>query len=278
MKQRVLGLAALALLVSLFILAVRSNQQGQVGGSARKPGTDQGESDDPIIKRKLTVIQMIWMDLEREEPGSLARKEFLREFMAKSNEYLNTIPSAHSTVAGVWTLRAVAACELNLREEARKAGKKMLELGLDKSDQKFAIRALAFLERKGWLHDDVSIGGYGSRVPPASLNEHTSAATTRERVDHENIDELRRYLQFARGGNERAQRILTDTFWDGTDPGTLEMNSNQGNGDASFVLGLMYEFKWQNEKEAYRLYGKAADRGTSRTRTAAKVALEGIRQ
>jgi TPR repeat protein len=106
---------------------------------------------DPALKRKLVALQMIWTDLEKEIPGSPSRKNFLGEFMAKSADYLNLIQTNHPTAGGVWTLRCVAACELNLEDEARKAGQAMLDRGLEKSDSIIAIRALALLERKGWI-------------------------------------------------------------------------------------------------------------------------------
>lgn len=83
--------------------------------------------------------------------GTVDRKALLAEFMNKSDEYLAVIPKDHKTAGGVWTLRAIACCELGREREGRTAGKVVLDLGLDKSDSELVQKALAYLERKNWL-------------------------------------------------------------------------------------------------------------------------------
>jgi hypothetical protein len=114
---------------------------------------DPPATEDPVIKRKLTALTMIWTDVMREPAGTTHRKELLAEFMDKSAEYVGIIPKGHKTAGGVWTLRAIASCELGREQEARAAGKAMLDLGMDKDDSELVQRALAYLERKDWLAD-----------------------------------------------------------------------------------------------------------------------------
>lgn len=110
-------------------------------------------SDAPAIKRKFNGLGLIWQDVQSAEPGTDRRKELLAEFLAKSSGYLELVPKGDKTAGQIWTFRAIAACELGQEADAKAAGLRMQELGLDRSESPQIVKTLAYLERKGWLVD-----------------------------------------------------------------------------------------------------------------------------
>jgi cyclophilin family peptidyl-prolyl cis-trans isomerase len=58
---------------------------------------------------------------------------FLTVLMKKS-ELVQSLPAGHGAAGGLWTLRAIAAIELDAKRDAWEAGEQMKRLGLDASD------------------------------------------------------------------------------------------------------------------------------------------------
>jgi len=102
------------------------------------------------LTRKIDALGVVWKDVESHPLGSDDRKKYLREFLDKS-ELVWTIPPDHRSLDGLWTMRALAAYELDLKREAWEAGDAMVRLGLDRSDNDLIRKTLAQLERKGLL-------------------------------------------------------------------------------------------------------------------------------
>lgn len=74
------------------------------------------------------------------------RSKLLAEFLEKSAAFVQD----HPQLLQVWTLRAVAAIELNRAKVAWESGQQMTQLGADNSDDPKVGKVLAMLDRKGW--------------------------------------------------------------------------------------------------------------------------------
>ena len=79
------------------------------------------------------------------------RKKLLREFLDKSAAFVKEQPGQ----SPVWTLRAVAALELNQPKVGWEAGQQLVKLGADNSSDAKVQKVLAMLDRKGWLGEKV---------------------------------------------------------------------------------------------------------------------------
>lgn len=220
---------------------------------SRGISADTSAADDPTTKRKLMVTLMIWDDVEKQQPGSDHRKELLAEFLDKSNEYLSVHSEKDKTAGQIWTLRALAACELGHEVEARRAGKEMLALGMDKSESRLAIKALAFLERKGWLNNA----------------EKTSKQSESALKDIENFE---KWKPLAELGETWAEYNLGWVYDNGRGVTKDEVEAvrwyrkaaEQGYADAQNNLGVMYEYGTgvtKNDIEAIHWYRKAEGAG-----------------
>jgi len=121
------------------------------GAVNAQPADDAAEAAKAAaLTRKIDALGVVWKDVESHPLGSDDRKKYLREFLDKS-ELVWTIPPDHRSLDGLWTMRALAAYELDLKREAWEAGDAMVRLGLDRSDNDLIRKTLAQLERKGLL-------------------------------------------------------------------------------------------------------------------------------
>ena len=107
---------------------------------------------DSAFVPKIEALRSIWADVESKPVGSEDRKQFLNEFVQKS-EWVREFPDDNPKAGGFWTLRALAAYELDRSKEAWEAGQKMLMLGLAESDNELVRKTLGLLQRKGLLAD-----------------------------------------------------------------------------------------------------------------------------
>jgi sulfatase modifying factor 1 len=146
-KRLALTMLTLAAVINIFAIGVRT-------AIADSPTTNT-VVDDVAIKRKINVLKSIWSDVEANPLGSEKRKEFLTEYLSKS-EIVRTLPTDNPAIPALWTLRATAAYELGNKRTSWEAGQAMIKLGLDRSDNEMIVKTIALLERKGLL--DTSTG------------------------------------------------------------------------------------------------------------------------
>lgn len=95
------------------------------------------------------ALMKLISDADNATGDNARRKKLLREFMAKSAEFLELSDSD----AKVWLLRAACSVELDYPGSGWLAGRKLKGLGLDNSSDENTRKVLAALERKGWLGD-----------------------------------------------------------------------------------------------------------------------------
>lgn len=146
--SRLLVLAVVAVSSS-----VVSRASAQTSGPSARGNTSAPQSrpaDDPSYIRKVDALRAIWEDVEAHPLGSQERRRYLEEFMEKG-QMVREFPPGHAALAGLWTLRALAAYELNLQREAWLAGEQLLAMGLDRSDNELVRKALALLERRSLI-------------------------------------------------------------------------------------------------------------------------------
>ncbi len=107
--------------------------------------------DEASVTLQIDTLKLVWSDVEANAVGSPIRQEYLREFLQKSAPVLRYLSTNHPAAGGLWTLRAIGACELDEKDLAMAAGIKMQELGVDRSPGELVRKTLAMLNRKGWL-------------------------------------------------------------------------------------------------------------------------------
>ena len=129
-------------------------QQGQDTG-ARPPAEPPRLT--PEARRKMDVLTLIVEEADKATTADERRRR-LEEFLDQSEPFVKE----HSDQSAIWLLRAVAAMELDQNAPARKAGRTLMKLGLDHSDDPKTRKVMAMLDRKGWLveigHSTNSLG------------------------------------------------------------------------------------------------------------------------
>lgn len=104
------------------------------------------ESLTGVERRRFDVLGLIMEDADRAtEKG--ARERLLDEYLAASGEFVRDHPDSTT----VWTGRVSAAVELNRPILAWTAGRALVRLGAETMDDVKIRRALAMLDRRGWL-------------------------------------------------------------------------------------------------------------------------------
>ena len=125
-----------------------------IGDPAAKPdpaGTTTPPATEPAkltgaARRQLDTLMVIIEEADKAKTED-ERKKVLREFMAKSADFVVENP----THLGVWVLRAIAALEVDYPGEGWLAGRRLKELGADESDDPKVRKVMAQLDRKEWL-------------------------------------------------------------------------------------------------------------------------------
>lgn len=97
-------------------------------------------------RRKLDVLDLIMEDAERTSDEG-ERTRFYEEYLETSEQFVIDHPDS----IPVWAGRALAAAELNRSVAAWTAGQSLLRLEADETDDLKVRRALATLDRRGWL-------------------------------------------------------------------------------------------------------------------------------
>lgn len=137
-------------------------------------------------RRTYDVLRLIVEDVDAATTAD-QRRGYLQEFLVKSERFAKEQPKALQ----LWTLRAIAALELNQGAAGREACSKMIELKAGDMDDPRIRRVLAMLDRKGWYNpatdpkhpgfsDDTAQGRpgtfkstqYGNSVRPISFDPH----------------------------------------------------------------------------------------------------------
>ena len=154
--------------------------------SAPATGASPTNSTITAARRQYETLVLI---IEEADKATLdaERKKLLREFMAKSAEFLQSDPLQ----TNLWVLRAVAAMELEAQRSGWLAGRHLKTLGLAESDNPRIAKIMAMLERKGWS---------GEKIPLDSSRLKWSG------------DEL---TAAAQNGDEEAQDILAFYYFSG---------------------------------------------------------------
>jgi hypothetical protein len=103
-----------------------------------------------VSKLELAELKQAVQELESKPTGSAERGKLIAEVQEKSASILQRQPDN----AGLWLLRAKLAVEQDNAKQGWEAGKNLLRLGADNSDDQQAVDTVATLKRKGWLAAD----------------------------------------------------------------------------------------------------------------------------
>ena len=178
------------------------------------------------------------------------RKKLLREFMAKSAEFIVDNP----TQTNVWILRAAAAMELDYLGSGWLAGRRLKQLGGETSADPKMAKVMAMLERKGWLGNERKWRDW-------------SKFTTEQA------------LRIANEGDAEAQNAFGDWCFDGRNGQTKDQAkavewyrraAEQGDAMALYTLATKYENGLGVAKDvagAINWYRKAAGQGDVRAQS-----------
>jgi len=126
-------------------------QLRQIGESLDKATPNKEAAANKLSRdaiRKQNVLLLIIEDADAAKTAN-ERNRFLNEYLEKSEPFLASNPTAEK----VWLLRAAAALELSKTKIGWEAGRKLLSLGANESDDPNTQKVLAKLDRKGWLSE-----------------------------------------------------------------------------------------------------------------------------
>jgi hypothetical protein len=112
-------------------------------------------------RRTFDVLTLIIDDADKATTAD-ERNGYLKEFLARSQDFVREHPSS----LPLWTLRAVAALEVNQAATGREACQHMVAMKAAEMDDPRIRRVLALLDRRGWFSADVPEGS-GVSVPQA---------------------------------------------------------------------------------------------------------------
>jgi hypothetical protein len=97
-------------------------------------------------RRTFDVLTLIVEDTDKATTED-KRNGYLQEFLIRSQDFVREHPDS----LPLWTLRAVAALEVNQAEAGREACVRMIGLKAGDSDDPRIRRVLAMLDRRGWF-------------------------------------------------------------------------------------------------------------------------------
>ena len=116
-------------------------------------------------RRTFDVLALIIGDADKAATKD-ERNGYLEEFLAKSRAFVSAQPDSLQ----VWTLRAVAALEVNQAAAGQEACQRMVELKAGDLDDPAIRRVLALLDRKGWFManaaGDTAVSVQGAKPAP----------------------------------------------------------------------------------------------------------------
>ena len=130
--------------------------------TAHSPSLNKPELS-PAQRRRLTVTGRMFSEAMAVPISNPERPRLLAAFLGRSTELLGELPN----VSDLWLLHANAAVELNNSQRGWEAGRNLIRLGLEESEEEDVQSVFVKLERKEWL-------GHQPPLPPArSLQEFT---------------------------------------------------------------------------------------------------------
>jgi tetratricopeptide (TPR) repeat protein len=100
------------------------------------------------VQRKYEAVMQIIEDSDKAITAD-ERSNLLKEFLTKSAKLLELAPD----YTNIWLVRAAAAMELDFSGTGWLAGRKLKQLGLDRSDDPTVRKIMVSLERSNWLGD-----------------------------------------------------------------------------------------------------------------------------
>ncbi len=127
-----------------------------VAAPAATPPAQPGQLSG-AVRRRYDTLLLIVEEADKTSSGD-ERRKLLGEFLKASGEFARDQPA----LVQIWVLRAAAALELNLARIGWDAGREIVKLGAENSDDAKVRKVLAMLDRKGWL------GGQPPAPGPAS--------------------------------------------------------------------------------------------------------------
>ena len=195
-------------------------------------------------RRKHDALLLILEDSDKAASPE-ERRRLLREFLAKSAEFLTMAP----TQTNIWLTCGTATVELDYPGAGWLVGRHLKELGLEDSDDPRARKVMASLDRKGWL---------GTQRRSREWNKWQSVDKVKAAALDGDVE-----AQVAIGNAYVfAQWGLTRNFDEGLKWYQKAAEQNDARGQA--MLGQMYEAAWGVEKnyaEAIRWFQKSAAQG-----------------
>jgi hypothetical protein len=118
-------------------------------------------------RRTFDVLALIIDDADRATTAD-ERNGYLKEFLARSQDFVREHPSS----LPLWTLRAVAALEVNQAATGREACQHMVAMKAAEMDDPRIRRVLAILDRRGWFSADIPEGsGVSAPQPMPALDQ-----------------------------------------------------------------------------------------------------------
>jgi hypothetical protein len=121
-------------------------------------------------RRTFDVLTLIIEDTDKATTEE-ARNGYLQEFLIKSQDFAREHPDS----LPLWTLRAVAALEVNQATAGREACQRMIKLKAGDSDDPKTRRVLALLDRKDWFNAN-ALNGTATAAQVAAGPEETPRA------------------------------------------------------------------------------------------------------
>ena len=112
--------------------------------------------------RTFDVLTLVIIDDADKATTADERNGYLKEFLAKSQDFVRERPNS----LPLWTLRAVAALEVNQAATGREACQHMVAMKAEEMDDPRIRRVLAVLDRRGWFSADNPVGS-GVSAPQA---------------------------------------------------------------------------------------------------------------
>lgn len=141
----------------------------------------------PDSRRRLDGFMLILDDAHAAQ-SSADREKFLREFLEKSEGFLATYPA----ISDLWVIRAGIAIDLNEPVIGWRAGRKLIELGEDHSENPAIRKLLARLERNGWLSENPAdiiaalVSAFNARIQAIGVQQFHGTDFLKNRIDTTN--------------------------------------------------------------------------------------------
>ena len=146
-------------------------------------------------RRKRDALALIINDADAATSSS-QRTSLLREFMTKSEPFIEQLPDESS----IWVLRGSVALELGFSKSGWIAGQQLKRLGIADRDDKVMRQLMAQLERRGWLGAEPS----KSEPPNSALFQVLASPDS----DEDSVQAMHWFASAAERGDIAAAKYL----------------------------------------------------------------------